>query len=298
MIATGIIDEESYLVALAKWLGWGYENFEHRTRASCPLSNRQLIDAGSTGLIRLNEHDEIIHVVAPQSVCQLIAETKGRSSPRFRLTTAAKMNAFISRCAAEPLGAQAANDLLLRAPRLSAATRDARALRILVPIAALLLAAALIVPGPTFAMIETVLAGFFLAWLMLRLLICAIPPNNNRKPRPVRDQNLPRYTIIAALYHEAKVVETLLASLDALDYPREKREIIFALEPDDAETLAALERLKSRVPFEIVIAPESGPRTKPKALNAALAFATGTYTVIYDAEDRPEPDQLRRAVEA
>ena len=51
-------------------------------------------------------------------------------------------------------------------------------------------------------------------------------------------------------------------------------------------------------PFEIVIAPAAGPRTKPKALNAALPFARGTFVAVYDAEDRPEPDQLRLALEA
>ena len=41
--------------------------------------------------------------------------------------------------------------------------------------------------------------------------------------------------------------------------------------------------------------PDRQPRTKPKALNYALQFATGDLAVIYDAEDRPEPDQLRKA---
>ena len=50
--------------------------------------------------------------------------------------------------------------------------------------------------------------------------------------------------------------------------------------------------------FELIIAPPAGPRTKPKALNAALPFARGAFVAVYDAEDRPEPDQLRRALEA
>ena len=81
------------------------------------------------------------------------------------------------------------------------------------------------------------------------------------------------------------------------DYPPEKLQVLLAIEPDDHETLAAILCLNLDVPFEIITAPENGPRTKPKALNAALAFAHGTYTTIYDAEDRPEPDQLRRACE-
>jgi cellulose synthase/poly-beta-1,6-N-acetylglucosamine synthase-like glycosyltransferase len=48
----------------------------------------------------------------------------------------------------------------------------------------------------------------------------------------------------------------------------------------------------------VIPAPPAEPRTKTKALNIALELARGTFTVIYDAEDRPDPDQLRRAVQA
>ena len=44
--------------------------------------------------------------------------------------------------------------------------------------------------------------------------------------------------------------------------------------------------------------PDLHPRTKPKALNYALPLARGEYLVIYDAEDRPERDQLRKAIAA
>jgi cellulose synthase/poly-beta-1,6-N-acetylglucosamine synthase-like glycosyltransferase len=81
------------------------------------------------------------------------------------------------------------------------------------------------------------------------------------------------------------------------DYPPEKLDIKLVIEPDDAETRAALTRLRLGPPFEILTAPNAGPRTKPKALNAALPFARGSFTVIYDAEDRPERHQLRRALD-
>ena len=48
--------------------------------------------------------------------------------------------------------------------------------------------------------------------------------------------------------------------------------------------------------FEIIVVPRSSPQTKPKACNFALRFARGEYLVVYDAEDRPEPDQLRKVV--
>jgi cellulose synthase/poly-beta-1,6-N-acetylglucosamine synthase-like glycosyltransferase len=82
------------------------------------------------------------------------------------------------------------------------------------------------------------------------------------------------------------------------NYPMEKLDIKLALEADDHETRAALADLQLGPPFEIVIAPEVGPRTKPKALNAALSLVRGSFLVVFDAEDRPEPDQLRLALEA
>ena len=72
----------------------------------------------------------------------------------------------------------------------------------------------------------------------------------------------------------------------------------FVLEPDDHETRRAVARLELGPPFDIITVPPIGPRTKPKALNAALASARGSFTVDYDAEDVPEPDQLRRAFDA
>ena len=70
------------------------------------------------------------------------------------------------------------------------------------------------------------------------------------------------------------------------------------LEPDDRETQAALAAMNLTAPFEVIIAPDVNPKTKPKALNAALPFARGKFIAVYDAEDRPEPDQLRLSLEA
>ena len=68
------------------------------------------------------------------------------------------------------------------------------------------------------------------------------------------------------------------------------------LEEDDAQTCAVARELARCGPFDIIEVPPCLPRTKPKACNFALRFARGEYLVIYDAEDRPEPDQLRKAV--
>jgi len=44
--------------------------------------------------------------------------------------------------------------------------------------------------------------------------------------------------------------------------------------------------------------PDIHPKTKPKACNYGLNFARGEYLTIYDAEDIPQPDQLKKAVVA
>jgi cellulose synthase/poly-beta-1,6-N-acetylglucosamine synthase-like glycosyltransferase len=86
----------------------------------------------------------------------------------------------------------------------------------------------------------------------------------------------------------------LLQALEALDWPRERLEVLLVLEEDDAATRTALETLAPPPFLRLLTAPPGGPRTKPRALNFALDFAEGDILGVYDAEDRPEPDQLRR----
>lgn len=114
----------------------------------------------------------------------------------------------------------------------------------------------------------------------------------------LKDADLPTYTVVVALYREAAVVERLVAALDALDYPAEKLDVIFALEASDEDTCAALQARPTRLSHAILRVPDGAPRTKPRALNYALAFARGAHLVIFDAEDQPDPDQLRRAATA
>lgn len=106
---------------------------------------------------------------------------------------------------------------------------------------------------------------------------------------------LPRYTVVAALYDEAAVAPQLIARLAALDYPPDRLEGFVVLEHDDAATLAAV-RACPRPPWlKPLVAPPGRPRTKPRALNVALAHATGQLITVYDAEDEPHPGQLREA---
>jgi len=90
----------------------------------------------------------------------------------------------------------------------------------------------------------------------------------------------------------------LVAALRALDYPKAKLDIKLILESVDAETIAAARNLELGPPFELVIVPDRVPRCKPKALNYALSFARGEFVGVFDAEDLPDRDQLKRVLEA
>ncbi|MEI6787278.1 MAG: glycosyltransferase [bacterium] len=112
----------------------------------------------------------------------------------------------------------------------------------------------------------------------------------------VRDQDLPVYSIMVPMYHERESVKHLVQALSQLDYPADKLDIQLLLEEDDHDTRAAVEAMTLPPAFRVTVVPVSQPRTKPKACNVGLEFARGEYLVIYDAEDRPEPDQLKKAV--
>ncbi|HEY2716384.1 MAG TPA: glycosyltransferase [Solirubrobacterales bacterium] len=110
------------------------------------------------------------------------------------------------------------------------------------------------------------------------------------------ERDLPVYTVLVPLFREAAVINQLVNSIESLDYPRRKLDVRLLCEEDDAETIDAIEALSLPPHFETIIVPESDPQTKPKACNYGLVGAKGKYVVIYDAEDRPEPDQLKKAV--
>jgi len=130
----------------------------------------------------------------------------------------------------------------------------------------------------------------------LALLMHQLPPHP-RIPGDHYDEDraLPVYTLLVPLFQEAKVLPGLIAALRALDYPAAKLDIKLILESVDDATIVAARALRLQRPFEIVIVPDRQPRTKPKALNYALALARGDYVCVFDAEDRPEPGQLREA---
>lgn len=110
----------------------------------------------------------------------------------------------------------------------------------------------------------------------------------------IDEQKLPVYTILIPVYKEKEVIQQLIQNIQNLDYPQYKLDVCILLEEDDVETIEVVKAMNLPHHYTAVIVPPSEPKTKPKACNYGLIRAKGEYVVIYDAEDRPEPDQLKK----
>jgi len=116
--------------------------------------------------------------------------------------------------------------------------------------------------------------------------------------RTIPHDELPPYTVLVPAYNEPEVVGDLIGAMAALEYPADKLQVLLLLEADDDVTIAAAKECAESDAITILLVPPADPRTKPKACNYGLYFATGDIVTIFDAEDLPEPLQLRRVVAA
>jgi cellulose synthase/poly-beta-1,6-N-acetylglucosamine synthase-like glycosyltransferase/glycosyltransferase involved in cell wall biosynthesis/O-antigen/teichoic acid export membrane protein len=111
----------------------------------------------------------------------------------------------------------------------------------------------------------------------------------------IDDATLPIYTILCPLYKEANVLPHFIESMGTLNWPQNKLDIQLLLEEDDEQTIEAARSMTLPSHIRIIVVPNSQPKTKPKACNYGLSMAKGEYIVVFDAEDKPDPDQLKKA---
>ncbi|EXG79906.1 glycosyltransferase family 2 protein [Cryptosporangium arvum] len=168
---------------------------------------------------------------------------------------------------------------------------------------ALIAGAAVAAPTATVAALMAGLSLALLAGVAFKFAVCMVGARHERfetvsddDVRALSDENLPMYTVLVPVYREANVVKDLLANLGDLDWPKERLEVLLLLEADDTETIEAARAADPPATFTFVVVPDDLPKTKPKACNVGLYLARGDFLVIYDAEDRPDPDQLKKAL--
>ena len=159
-------------------------------------------------------------------------------------------------------------------------------------------------PIPTLIALNLVMTLFYLGnFLFKAVLIWAGGKHQHASERQMdaavgllRDEDLPVYTVLVPMFREPDVLPILANALRELDYPTSRLDIKIVLEEGDQLTIDAATALGLEDIFEIILVPPAQPQTKPKACNYALQFARGDFLVIYDAEDKPEPDQLKKVV--
>lgn len=158
----------------------------------------------------------------------------------------------------------------------------------------------ILIPRGLGALAHSAFAGLFVAASMIKIVTVLLSNTFEAAPANLRrrDPSLPVYSILVPLYHEAAMAQQIVAALKALSYPRARLEAILVVEADDHATRKALYAARPPRWMRIMTAPDGQPRTKPRACNLALAQARGELVVVYDAEDRPHPDQLLEAAKA
>ncbi|WP_010142258.1 glycosyltransferase family 2 protein [Oceanicola sp. S124] len=161
----------------------------------------------------------------------------------------------------------------------------------------LLVLASLLHPGA----VLVALTGWAVMTLVLAMVLKGaaatvhlLRPAPPAPPGPLPEAELPDISILVPLFRERRIAAALLKRLQQLDYPREKLDIVLVLEEADDITRATIAGLALPHWIRTVVVPAGTPQTKPRAMNYALDFCRGEIIGIYDAEDAPDADQLRR----
>ena len=297
LIALGYMSEIDYYQALAAYLGVSYVDNNIRLAVECNVE-----EAIAAGLAPLEGGGSAMpsYIVAPGGEQLQTLLRYGRRGPQFIsrifLTAPSIFVHFLRAHGHYYIRHRASFALGEMDASLSAGTPTTLAQRFLV-ILALSAALACLAWGTLSRLIFSLgFSSLMIYAAILRIFAAAASRDERSIPiRPIPENQFPTYTILVPLYREASVVAQLIEHLDRLDYPRSKLDIKLLIEHDDHDTLDAIMALNLSPLYDVVRIPNGQPRTKPRALNVGLMFAKGELLVVFDAEDVPGSDQLRRA---
>jgi glycosyltransferase XagB len=275
--------------------------------------DRALLDAAEADLYasrltmpwRRSDGRLVIATAEPGADTVLFARRRWGTAIEFVVVSKFDIVFAVQTALAEPLSQRAVFELAELDPKMSARTVFTIPQMI---VAYVLISAAL--AGFAFAPITTLIAlniafgVFYLGNFVFKGVMVSVGGGRSAavdetiaiEARALREDELPVFTVLVPMFREAVMLPRLAQALRDLDYPLAKLDIKIVLEAGDRTTIEATRTLGLEGVFEIIIVPRSEPQTKPKACNFALRFARGEYLVVYDAEDRPEPDQLRKVV--
>ena len=137
---------------------------------------------------------------------------------------------------------------------------------------------------------------FYSLFIMFKVLVFMGSFGKQEKEEKLPSMVAPIYTILLPVFKEANGVNKLINNISALEWPKTRLQVLLLVEYNDKVTQDAL-NIPNLPPYvQVVIIPKGDVQTKPNACQYAIEnYVTGEYTVIYDAEDVPEKDQLKKA---
>ncbi|WP_412709435.1 glycosyltransferase family 2 protein [Atrimonas thermophila] len=256
-------------------------------------------DGGHFLVAVVSQHDS--------SVEKLLGEKFGLVYVEKALITPYELDHLIHRFFGKSILHEATAGLLFRSPQESA-SRVFTPLQWLVGVASLVafLWGLIFFTLPTLSVLLSIINLAYFANVLFKFVISLWGARIEKESitfegdfKDLRENELPVYTILLPLHREPlSVIKQLVEGIRQLDYPPEKLDVLFLIEENDRETLENCK--KSHPPYNVrfILVPEGAPKTKPRACNFGLFFARGELLTIYDAEDVPEPDQLKKAVAA
>lgn len=299
LLSRGLVEEAVYYRALGLHLSLPFEEAERveiRSGSQYPAS----IMSGVAPVRLPSGRGGWMLAPSPRRIDELLRLARLGRLPREHLvlTTPSGLAAALRAQHADQVARLASHSLADGDERLSARTEATAWQKAAGSLFAITVIFALTYGGVPWAAFCGVCGIILAASILLRIFATAASYEPvGRRPRALADRELPHYTIAIALCREEAVLDQLIGAIEALDYPVAKIEIKLIVEADDTGLIAAIAARRLPARYEMIVAPQGFPRTKPRALNMALPTARGELLVVFDAEDRPQPQQLRRAAE-
>ena len=146
-----------------------------------------------------------------------------------------------------------------------------------------------VVIGSALALLLYAYLGYPLVlWVVSRL-------RNKPLPRPHGDLNWPTISISVPAYNEEAQIRDLIESLLALDYPRDRVQILVVSDCSEDRTDDIVQEYSDQG-VELLRMPDRGG--KNRAENAAAHHLTGDIVVNTDASIRIQPDAMKPLIAA
>lgn len=308
LLSKGWITAFEFSTAIAKHLGLPFVNLMEQP-VDPSLFSSDILDDCCQRLVLPWRRENGVLLVAMADPCAEVEEwiTQTFKGP-IRLVCTAKFDIVwsIQNLANQELTYRAINALSDKTPGFSARkVVTFGQVSVLFGLLSIMLAGFALQPENTLLFINCMISIILLATFGFKFLLSLIGSRQRidihvieEEVAALRDDDLPIYTVLVPMYKEPDVLPILTNALRRLNYPISKLDVKLVLESDDYETINAAKELALESFFEIIKVPPSQPKTKPKACNYAMRFARGEFLTIYDAEDKPESNQLKQVIAA